>query len=57
MENKLVTFLADEEIREKLDRLAKRAKRSKANWMRWIIEREYDQHSPTDDNGKDTEHE
>ncbi len=55
MNSKLVTFQAKKEIREKLDYLAKLTSRSKSNWMRWIIEREYEQHSPTPDNGKDQE--
>ena len=55
MDSKLVTFQADKNIREKLDYLAKLASRSKSNWMRWIIEREYEQHSPTEDNGKNRE--
>lgn len=57
MEKKLITFKADEQILEKLKLLAKRTERSYSGWLRWIIEREYEQHSPTGDNGKDIEHE
>ncbi len=48
-----VNFEVSEDVKEKLRYLADKTKRSQSNWMRWIIEREYDQHSPTPDNGKD----
>jgi predicted transcriptional regulator len=55
MEKILITFQADDLTREKLKELAKKTERSYSGWLRWIIDREYDKHSPTPDNGKDQE--
>ena len=48
-----VNFEVSEEVKKKLRYLADQEGRSQSNWMRWIIDREYEQHSPTQDNGKD----
>ena len=48
-----VNFEVSEELKKKLLYLADQTKRSQSNWMRWIIEREYEQHSPTRDNGNE----
>ena len=44
-------FQVSEEIKQKLRYLAKKTERSQGGVLRWLIDREYEQHSPTGDNG------
>jgi predicted transcriptional regulator len=47
---KFINFQASNEIRKKLQYLARKTERSQSGVLRWLIDREYEKHSPTNGN-------
>lgn len=49
--DKFINFAANDEYRRRLKIIAAAAKRKQSDYLRWLIDREYEKH--TQDNGKD----